>query len=267
MNKINHSITKEKRDEIRKQAEYEADRCRRELDLGIEPISDIFEIIERQKILLLRYPSTSENLSALIAKDEDDFSMIYINSSMPLGRQIFSAAHEYAHFKYHLNDKNCWICQPGDTQSQDPEEIFADSFAGRFLLPPEGVKKLFFEMFGAARTVTPFMVIRLQYAFKVSFAAMLYSLMQNKIIAPKAYGFLKKIGEPGQSDTLNDYTKRLGYDPVLMESTEPKIPNALLHALQENYSNGKVTYRKVESILENWQKKPEDYGIEYCYDI
>ena len=267
MSEINRSISKEKRDGIRKSAEYEADRCRRELDLGIEPISDIFEIIERQKILLLRYPSESANLSALIAKDDEDFSMIYVNSNMPLGRQIFSAAHEYAHFKYHLDNKSCWICQPGNTQSNDPEEIFADAFAGRFLLPPEGVKKLFYEMFGPSHNVSAFMVIRLQYAFKVSFAAMLYSLLQTKLISPKTYGFLKKIGEPDQCNVLEDYTKRLDFEPILMNPTKPKIPNALLHALQENYQNGKVTYRKVESILANWQKRPEDYGIEYNYGI
>lgn len=267
MNKINRSIGKERKEEIRKLAEYEADRCRRELDLGIEPIADVFDIIERQKILLLRYPSESDNLSALIAKDEDDFSMIYINSNMPLGRQIFSVAHEYAHYKYHIDDKSCWICQPGNPQSEDPEEIFADAFAGRFLLPPEGVKKVFFEMFGPSPSVTHFMVIRLQYAFKVSYAAMLYSLLKNKLIAPKVYGFLKKLGEPDQSHILDDYTRRLGYEPVLMMSTQPQIPNVLLHALQENYSNGKVSYKKVESILQNWHKSPKDYGIEYCYDI
>ncbi len=267
MSKINRKITKERKAEIRKLAEYEADRCRRELGLGIEPVADIFEIIERQKILLLRYPSKSESLSALVARDEDGFCMIYINSNMPLGRQIFSAAHEYAHYKYHLEDKSCWICNPGDTQSDDPEEIFANAFAARFLLPIEGVKKIFYEMFGSPKTVSPFMVIRIQYVFKVSYTAMLYALLQAKIITSKTYGFLKKISNPDQDKVLEKYTIGVGLEPVLMRLTAPAIPGALLHALQENYRNELVSYKKVKSILANWRKKPEDYGIEYDYGI
>ncbi|KKM11533.1 hypothetical protein SY88_07455 [Clostridiales bacterium PH28_bin88] len=260
-------ISKAEKEEIREKASYEANRCRGELSLGSEPISDIFSMIERQNILLLRYPSKSNNLSALLAQDEDGLPLIYINTNMPLGRQVFSAAHEFAHYKYHLKDKDLWICDPGNIQPEDREEIFADSFAGAFLLPPEGVRRVFYEMFRFTKKVDPYIVIRMQHVFNVSYGAMLYALYNCKIIDGRTYGNLRKLSHPDQAGELEKLTIGLGFEPVLMKPSGPVVPSRLLHALQKNYSEEKVSYNKVAAILAEWGKKPADYGIEYDYGI
>ncbi|MFZ5899571.1 MAG: ImmA/IrrE family metallo-endopeptidase [Bacillota bacterium] len=77
----------------KQEAAEHAAQCRRELGLGIEPVANIFDILERQGLIVIRYPVEAKGLSAFIARDGDDY-VVFINTKMTLGRQIFSAVHE-----------------------------------------------------------------------------------------------------------------------------------------------------------------------------
>lgn len=258
--KISTSLKKE----LRAEAKSRARQYRRELGLGEEPILDIFDLIERQGVILVRYPSPSDKLSALIAKDTDNY-YIYINSDMSLGHQIFSGSHELYHYRYDKDNLQVIACKPL-TKQEDPSELMADYFAGEFLMPEDTVIA-FWKRFGRIHRIEPRHVIIMACSFRVSFTAMLYTLLRLKLIGGPVYGGLKKLSNPENKELLQKWYEWSGYTTELIEPTRMELPKAFIEAATSNYVSGKVSYKKIESLLKPWMKKPEDLGIEYDYGI
>lgn len=245
------------------EARLHARQYRRELGLGDEPIADIFDLIERQGIILVRYPSPSEKLSAMIARESNDY-LIFINSNMSLGHQIFSAAHELHHYRYDKDNLQVIACNP-ISEPKDPTELIANYFAGEFLMPEETVRATW-KRFGKMERVLPLHVITMACTFRVSFSAMLYTLLRFKLIAGPVYGKLKKLSYPENVELLTKYFSHI--DSVeLIKTTQKELPKAFIEAANSNYANSLVSYKKLESLLLPWDKTPEDIGIEYNYGI
>jgi Zn-dependent peptidase ImmA (M78 family) len=237
-----------------------ASELRRSWGLGIEPVADIFDLIERRdkNIIVLRFPSDSPKLSAFIAKKNKDY-LIYVNSNAVLGHQIFSAAHEMNHYLYDGKDLKLLICNPGE-ETEDEVEVLANAFAGYFLLPEEGVRHAFLSRFGLPRRIDYGHVMALQATFKVSYGAMLYALMKYGIINPRAYGNLKKLSSQENAALLQRNAKMFGVTD-LENPTEGQIPKKLVLALTANYSEGRISYGKLKSLLGLWGMKPEEMGF------
>ncbi|MCR4441213.1 MAG: ImmA/IrrE family metallo-endopeptidase [Peptococcaceae bacterium] len=255
-----------RREELDRWAERRAMEKRGELGLGIEPISDIFDLAERQEVLLLRYPSDNDKLSAFITQKKGRHVM-YINSNMNLGRQIYSTAHELKHLFFDdMTVNSVYICNPGENDTDKEEEITADLFAAHFLMPYDGVRKVFYQKFGRPRLIHEGHVLYLQHRFKVSYAAMLYRMLQCGIITPPIYGKLKKAGLNENAQYLERITAEFGYDTALLKPTQPVIPALLIYSLKENYEKNLVSFAKVEEVLSLWDKKPRDFAINYEYE-
>lgn len=254
---------------VRKRVEQEAAehaaQCRRELGLGIEPVADIFDLLERQGLIVIRYPVEAKGLSAFIARDEDDY-VVFINTKMTLGRQIFSAAHELGHYRMHRASLKLNICTPGAFSDSDPAELAADCFAGAFLMPPEGLRKVFRERFGDGATVTPREVIILQHTFRVSYAAMTVALRNAGLITQPQYKKLREYGSQENAALLKSLVYRYGYTDELISPTEAQIPRVFLQALNANYEDGKLSYKKLKELLAMWQKTPEEMGFRFAAD-
>ncbi|MEG6616586.1 ImmA/IrrE family metallo-endopeptidase [Peptococcaceae bacterium 1198_IL3148] len=252
-----------KRKELESIGIQRARETRGALGLGKGPISDIFSIIEQHKILLLRHKASDPRLHAFFAEIKGH-PVIFINSDEPLGRQYFSAAHEFCHFLYDRNSLKGIYCDPGNSKNNDDEiEIIADAFAGEFLMPIEGLEDSFRKFFGHPTIITEKHIIKMQQFFKVSYAAMAYSLFKAGILKNGSiYGKLKKLGNIENTEELKFQTKRLGYTSELNEPTSPYFPHIFLEAVTSNFENGIITYGKLESLLELWGKTPSDYGLE-----
>ncbi|MCL5057365.1 MAG: ImmA/IrrE family metallo-endopeptidase [Actinobacteria bacterium] len=246
-------------------ARERADGIRRAWGLGIEPVSDIFGLIERRQkdVIVLRYPVSSQSLSAFIAINKDG-SLIFVNTNMSLGRQIFSAAHELSHLLYdkeHLHN-NLLVCDPGQPL-EDEREVLADKFAGALLLPEEGVRNTYYSMFGYKHKATQGTVMTLQGIFKVSYAAMLYALLRFQIITISLYDHLKEFGTIENAELLLQEAKKYGIEDLVVPTRDKVIPGSLLPALTSNYTEGRISYKKLSSILALWDKVPEEMGFTY----
>ncbi|GEA15457.1 hypothetical protein E308F_17010 [Moorella sp. E308F] len=259
-------IGRQEKKELEQEGKDLASRCRRELGLGIEPISDIFGLIERFNVILLRYPSDNPKLSAFITKNLEGYTFIYLNTKRTLGHQIFSAAHEFKHLLYD-KDLNARICNPEQDQN-DPSEIVADAFAGAFLMPLDGVRSIWRECFGndKCQFITPKHVIKMQQIFHVSYSAILNALLQAEIISRPIYGKLRKMASPEHADALKTLTRKMGYSTSLIEETSPEIPRILIESLHDNYEKGLVSFGKVKYLLSLWNKTPNELGFEPYYD-
>jgi len=256
-------VDRQRRKELELLAQERASELRRSWGLGIEPIADIFELIERnfQNVIVLRYPTPNSDLSAFITVNRSDF-LIYINTELTYGHQVFSAAHELSHLLYDTKALNLLVCRPGEN-TVDEIELLADLFAGNLLLPGEGVRHVYFSLFGPRHRVTYGTVMALQGTFKVSYAAMLFALFKNGIIAASVYGHLKKLGSKENVSQMQRVAKMYGVDDLISPTRAKVIPKKLLLALNSNYKEERISFNKLSSVLALWDKKPEEMGFHY----
>lgn len=107
---------------------------------------------------------------------------------MTPGRRRFTVAHELAHALFH-SDQPYVLSGVG----KDPRERFADSFAGEFLMPQEGVRRMM-EEHGFGPTITePEDVVQLQRFFGVSWATALVRLRQANYLRHDTYMAFKQV--------------------------------------------------------------------------
>lgn len=135
---------------------------------------DAFNIVQNiPHFSLILYPM-GNNISGMCVKIGKD-TVIAINSSMSIGRQNFSIAHELYH--YYFDDSQKTIICKKDIGKGNEIERCADQFAAFFLMPLE--EEILNER---ANNITFEKVIQLEQLYKVSHQAMLHRLLDEKLI-------------------------------------------------------------------------------------
>lgn len=129
-------VLKGKWDAIR-QGERVAEAERGWLGLGIEPLLDLVDLMERQGVRAVAAPMPSE-VSGLTLVDDAAGVVVAVNGRHGYNRQRFSLAHEYAHV---LFDRDRQACVSHRTDQESLREVRANSFAAAFLLPAEGARR------------------------------------------------------------------------------------------------------------------------------
>ena len=81
------------------EAIHKARVLRVELGIGTNEPVNIFDLLRYRENISIIKIKLSEQISGFIVK-KGSAKAIVINSEMSLGRQIFTAAHEYFHLKY-----------------------------------------------------------------------------------------------------------------------------------------------------------------------
>jgi Zn-dependent peptidase ImmA (M78 family) len=158
-----------------------ADEERRRLGLGEEPIRDVFALCELNGCRILRAPiHEASKLSGVFVFMEDrNAAFALVNSAQTLGRQVFTAAHEYCHYLRDRLDSpvvdNADMFVDEYVSLYAPREQFAQAFAARFLMPPSKVRATAEKEIGSTR-LTYDDVIFLKRYFGVSVQAMLRTL-------------------------------------------------------------------------------------------
>jgi Zn-dependent peptidase ImmA (M78 family) len=109
-----------------------AERLRKQLGEDNNSPIDIFSLaMGIEKLTIVYYP-LGNTLSGMCIKGTDGQCTIALNSSMTLGRQRFSLAHEFYHLFYDNNMKS--ICAKSIGTGSEVEKM-ADAFAAYFLMP------------------------------------------------------------------------------------------------------------------------------------
>jgi len=179
-----------KKADIRRKAE----EVRGHLDLGNGPISDLDAVCEMLGITIYR-ARLGANLTkvpsgAFVNHPEVGFALL-VNLDMTPGRQRFTVAHELAHALFHSDENRCVVSVGGNAR-----ESFADTFAGEFLMPGEGVRRFIEEAGMYPRLADPVDVIDIQRYFGVSWPTALVRLRQMNAITAETYSFLKDTVQP-----------------------------------------------------------------------
>ena len=154
-------------------------------ELGEDATSpvDIFSLAHIiPKLTLVFYPM-GDHLSGMCIKNDGN-SVIAINSSMSVGRQRFSMAHEFFHLYYDEIEYST-VCSINIGSGNEVERA-ADRFASYFLMPPvalsEAIKKVQVISKGDLGIRE---IVQLEQYFGVSRQAMLYRLIEENKLTPQ----------------------------------------------------------------------------------
>lgn len=156
-------------------------RLRRELgEDSCSPI-DIFALAQNIENLTLVYYPMGDNLSGICIKSECRNCTIAINSTMTLGRQRFSLAHEFYHMFF--DDSLTSVCAK-NIESENTVENDADTFASYFLMPATELysKVDSFRDKHADKKLTIYDVVRIEQYFGVSHQAVLIRLKNEGLL-------------------------------------------------------------------------------------
>lgn len=222
-------------------AEEMANSERNRLKLGCDPIDDIFSLISEQGLHIVRQNLNSEGLDAFFLFDEDKGAFCIINTmKRTLGRQRFSAVHEYCHYLkdrregYHIDR---YIFE--DIKGK-PNEKIANMFASAFLMPKEEVISAVNTL--AIKSVSAYDVIFLKRYFGVSYLAMLYRLYNLDKIKKKRLEELKNI-QPYKLE--KEFFGNIEEDE---KEYEEKLPERYLHLALMAYTDGKISLGKLSEL-------------------
>jgi Zn-dependent peptidase ImmA (M78 family) len=176
-------------------AETRAIQTRNEFGISNTEAINIFEVLKYNGgISIIRMPLESNVYGLFIKKG--DVQAILINTNNSLGRQYFSAAHEFYHLKYevNLNDKN------------EKLEKEADSFASYFLMPREGLnyhlKKRLTDKKKEYIDISD--CLYLENYFKISHHALVLRLKMDKHINNRKYDQLLNVN-------IREEARKYGY--------------------------------------------------------
>ena len=235
--------------------------------------SDIRLILEKKDILLCEYPfpdsegtHTYGNIT-WFKTDNDTITFIGLNTSSYYDEQIFALAHEI----YHYSTKTGKAYTPDMEYEDTITEKKADRFAAELLLPAEALKTAVFDVFGVYTMVDVStskvlrFIARIQCDWWLPFQAIINRLDEEEIISPEQYSEFYEIDcrtEDGMyrrllksidseiSELLNKKTKTIG------------VSNRVIETIISNYEDGMIDDDEFVSILNMFEKKPEDFGID-----
>ena len=159
--------------------------------------------------ILTIFRPLSENFSGMCLKDKSDHRFMLVNSNQSRGRQHFTIAHELYHL-YIEENPTPHKCNPGNG-SKDPVEQCADMFASSLLMPETGICQLISETELATKNISIATVLKLEHYFSVSRSALLYRLLNIKLITEATRAKIAALG-------VKSSARCFGYDTALYES-------------------------------------------------
>lgn len=176
------------------QGEWMADRERRRLALGAQPIRNPIDLIQRQEIRVGPLEiDPGEELDGVFFEADDLGACIGLapQDQWTGYRSVFTVVHEYAH----------WLL--GDVRveefrflgnAESDLEVRANSFAAAFLMPEEGLRD-YFESEGlldddGITGLNRGEIVKAMDYFGVSRPALVYRLRNRKLLAPETAGRL-----------------------------------------------------------------------------
>jgi Zn-dependent peptidase ImmA (M78 family)/transcriptional regulator with XRE-family HTH domain len=172
-------------------ARRKAEEVRSHLRLGLGPIGDMDAVCEMLGVTVYRSDlgaDLSKTVSGAFLNHPDVGFSILVNLAMTPGRRRFTQAHELAHALFH-SDSRYLV----STSTKTPREKFADAFAGEFLMPTEGVRRVMEEQSFGPKIEEPAEAIHLQRYYDVSYITALVRLRQMRFLSQARFDEFKEI--------------------------------------------------------------------------
>ncbi len=233
--------------------EKETSKIRKQYGIETYGIKDIFSLIERMDINLIRYPFGRDILCGLSTVFEGK-RVIVSNSSEILTREIFTIAHEVAHLLYDFEAYDQEIKIDFDLRSvnRDISEKRANYFAGCLLMPK--TKLLEYMNFELQKDpvknpekLRGLDIVRIQMEFSTSYSATLTRLRELGLIGRSHE---KRLYDEQEIYSSARLFEMINADERLLKSAEEiRIPARFLEYAISNYENGYVPFSSLSKAL------------------
>lgn len=192
--------------------------------VGIKPLSDLREHLEKEGFKIFELPIPEDTFSGFSFSHTDYGPCVLLNSREPKGRKNFTLAHEIGHLSYHHGSSLCYIPIQIFRQTKG-HEYKANRVAVELLLPKFGIN----EDFGKRKlSYTPSKEELSKFSVKwgVSLQALGYRLenlglietgLTNEIVEvkqkyfrkPKKPSYERQLGKRFVYDVLKSYNENL----------------------------------------------------------
>ena len=218
-----------------------ANQERNRLNLGQAPIRNLDQILEEKcglKIFYLPIPE-ERGIFGMFTFDENRGGCILVNANPTRGNQLFSLAHEYAHFIFH---KERLGIISFEKEKNTLYERLANIFTSEFLMPENAVSDLFNIKIKKRRDVTAEDVIYLADYFGVSFQAMVYRLNNLKLLSHNK-----------KEELINQTWITAVRDSMGIPEPERgrlKFPSLYIHLCIKAYQQNRITTSKFAEFME-----------------
>lgn len=213
-------------------------------------VSDIFSIVDKMNIYLIRIPLGKDTICGFSTVYEGK-KVIVSNSSEILSREIFTIAHEIGHCQYDLDieEQRIIIDKNVNTDTEDFIEKRADYFAAVFLLPENLIRNFIkYELEKDLSEIRARDVIRMQIEFNASFAAIVLRLYELGFIDSS---LKNKLFEERDTKTSKMLFRAMNLNDDLIKPTDIlKVSNKYYEYVFSNYENGYVVFDKLKEALE-----------------
>lgn len=168
-------------------------RLRRHLGYGPNAVGmNIYEDIRRIGVHVFRRKLGNSNISGLFIRHPTAGKCVLVNYSEDVYRQRFTAAHECAHTI--LDDNEEFVVSFTRWKKDDLVEIRANTFASRYLMPPEFLRQI-----PESTAWNASKLIQWANQLKVSTEALVYALSDARLIDGQTADTLKNIRVPSEA--------------------------------------------------------------------
>lgn len=175
-------------------------------DLGLEPIRNLINILEKKGIIITSFNTNASDIDAFSKKfkidNEEYYCMVLGNDKRSAVRRQFCAAHELGHIIMHDWNEDLEEISNEEFRKREKE---ANYFAAAFLMPKETfLKDLIYE-----KNLNYY--VELKKKWKVSISAMIMRAYNLKVLNENQYQYLiKKISYNGwrNEEPLDDIIQK-----------------------------------------------------------
>lgn len=219
---------------------------------------DIFNVIKnyaRQNDIpleILRYPIKDEDLCACTFLREGRI-FVYINTELPLGKQIFAAAHELYHIYCYIEGNDPDFSQRGsilkaatiDDADVEAEDIAANAFAGLFLVSSEALRSQMMIYGIDSKNMKNRDIYTLMDIFAIPYKAMILRLYEEEIFGEKEAAAFLNI-------SANQIEKEIALSGIGRRWQKTTADSFEFGSLEENLEvNNNLGFASVERIAED----------------
>lgn len=202
-------------------------KLRDEWEIGFDPIHNLIQLLEDQKIKIIELADVDEKFDGLASLVDKKYPVIVLNKNFHVERKRFSLLHELGHILLDISE-----------ECDMKEEDVCHKFASEFLLP----RKTIIEEFGGKRKhISLSELISFQEKYGISIKAIVYKLKDVGILTENQHSsFYKRIRynrslerEIDQSrfktPEYSDRFERLVYRALAQENISISKASALLN--------------------------------------
>lgn len=215
----------------------EAKKIREQWNLGIDPISNVQEMLEANgiKVIITSGPEGFDGVSGMVNKEKP---IMVLNDNVTMSERCrFTALHETAHLLFNNNMSK--VLTPKE------QERLCDAFASEMLLPGEILEN----MFKGKAKISLNELSFLQESYGISIDAIMYKLKQMGYITEKRYKsfYIRK----NKNAQLKEQVERSRFPEKRVSRFEVMVYSALAQQLITTSKAASMMGKSVQTVRDN----------------